>query len=142
MKSKFGVIALILALLALCCGIAAFLPLTPLAKYPDVKFFGSINLIFGCCCCVLAVAALVFGIIGRKKSERKGAATAGMIIGILMILVGISGSIFGGFMNLIADYVNEKPGNFISENMKEEDRQDLDKAINEIIKGMGADEVK
>lgn len=142
MKSKFGVIALILALLALCCGIAAFLPLTPLTKYPDIRFFGSINLIFGGVCCVLAIAALVFGIIGRKKSERKGTATAGMIIGIFMIVIGISGSIFGGLMGMVADYINEKPGNFISENMKESDRQELDKTLNELLKGMGAEVVK
>ena len=139
MKSKFGILALILALLALCCGIAAFMPLTPLVKYPEVKFFGTINLIFGCCCFVLAVLALVFGIIGRKKSERKGTATAGMIIGIFMILLGIISSLFGGLMNLVADYINEKPGNYIAENMKESDRQELDKAIDEILKGLGAD---
>ena len=133
MKNKKGLVALILALLALISLVLTCIPFVPLQKYPKIPFYSSINTYFALAAIVLGIAALIVGIIGRKGAQKKGTATAGLIIGIFMIIFGILGSLFALGLNLITDYLNDKPGNFISENYSEKEKQELDKTFDNIF---------
>ncbi len=44
---------------------------------------------------ILGPIAIILGVIGRKKDDSKGLATAGLIIGIIVTILAIIGLIFG-----------------------------------------------
>ena len=67
-----GLIALILGVLAV---VFSFIPVLSYSAIP------------------MAIAALILGILGRKADRQKGLATAGMIVGIVAIVLGVIFSI-------------------------------------------------
>lgn len=54
-----------------------------------------------CCGGIVAILAVVFGIIAKKKGSTSGMATAGLILGIVTFVIGILLSVLGVTANLM-----------------------------------------
>lgn len=129
---KTGIVGLVLAFVAIVLCVLAFVPMTPLEKY-NANFYSPMNIVFGVCSAVVAVIALIVSIVGTKKNAARGAGIAGIVLSAIMIAGGLAGAGTAAVLSQITDYLNEKPGNAISQTMSEQERQELDKTLQQLL---------
>ena len=104
-----GVVGLILSLVSLCCIGISWVPLVPLTGMGfdgHLSFYGFLNMILLGVAFVCASAAVVFAAMSKKDADKRGPRKAGMIIGIIAIVITLLASLGIGTMSMITEYIN------------------------------------
>ncbi|MBQ9460782.1 MAG: hypothetical protein IJU51_02530 [Clostridia bacterium] len=105
-----GVIGLITGLAALgLLGTAAFLhpeKLTGFGINGKMSFFGMTNIIMAWSGVAIAIAAIVFGVMANKKKDTKGPKKAGIVIGIIGVIIGLAVAGVVSLFSSITEFVN------------------------------------
>lgn len=133
-KNVKGIIGLVSGLLSLVLVLAAlFVPTTPI-NGTSMKFYGNLNLILCGCAVVLASVAIVFGVMSRKDADKKGPRKAGVIIGVIMILVSLIAAGIVYVMTMVTDYANNGHDSKIYQMVKDdpETAKSLDEAVEKL----------
>ncbi len=131
-KNVKGIIALVLGLLSLVLIGVAFYPMDSF-RGSIIKFYGSLNIVFGFLALAVAIAAVVMGAIGKKNTEKKGMAVAGLVIGIISIILSILTTCIVAALSTVTDYVNNGPDSWLAQNV--EDESEL-KQIDDALEGL------
>lgn len=120
----FGVIGLILGIVGLIGSLVGMI-------WPISNIITIIAL-------VLAVIGIVMSAIDIKKSEKHGKAVAGLVLGIIAVVIGVIMLIAcGGFKSTIGNAVNDLTSNYTAEelaNMSQEEQQSI---ANDLANNLG-----
>ena len=107
-----GVIGLVLGLASLALlGTSAFLPTEKLTGFGidgKMSFLGSINVILGWSGVVLAIAAIVFGILACRRKDTKGPRKSGIVIGIIGVILGLAVAGVVGLFSSLTEFINSE----------------------------------
>lgn len=129
-KNTKGFIGLTAGILSFASIIMTFVPFYQLAG-SSVKFLGAANVYFGIAAGLLALIAIVFGIMSRKDADKKGPRKAGVIIGAFALIIAMFSTGIAGLGSMITDYANHVEGNAISQ-MDSKTREPIDKMLVEL----------
>ncbi len=129
-KNTKGIIGLTAGILSFASIVMTFVPLYQLAG-TSIKFLGAANVYFGIAAGVLALIAIVFGIMSRKDADKKGPRKAGVIIGAFALIIAMFSTGIAGLGSMITDYANHVEGNTISQ-MNSKTREPVDKMLLEL----------
>ena len=136
-KNTKALISLILAAGAVVCLVLACIPMQELrilGKGTGIMLSGGINVLFAFIAFPIAIAALVFGILAKRKAPDKKA-TIGKVFGILCII----GSLFIGFcvsaISLLNDYANDPVNSTLGKSIRDdESRKQLDDLVKQMAR--------
>ena len=129
-KNVKGFVGLISALLAFGLIIVAFVPMTPLKDF-NINFYGGINTTVALVAAVLSLVAIVAGAMSVKHKDKKGPRKAGIIIGVLTLIISL---IFLGILSaasLITDYANGT-NQELTKSMTQEEKESLDSFLEQL----------
>ncbi len=129
-KNTKGIIGLTAGILSFASIIMTFVPLHQLAG-SSIMFLGTTNIFFGVAAGVLALIAIIFGIMSRKDADKKGPRKAGIIVGAFAIIIAMFSTGIAGLGSMITDYANHVEGNVISQ-MDSKTREPIDKMLVEL----------
>lgn len=130
-KNVKGYLGLTFGLLSVLFIILAFIPTNPL-KGIAINLHGSINVIFGWVACGLAILAIVFGALSKRDADKKGPRKAGVIIGIFAVVISLLSVMVVSLSATLADYINEVPGNSISQSLSKSQLKELNESIEKL----------
>ena len=132
-KNVKGIIALVLALVSLVLMGLAFVPMESL-RNTSVKFFGGLNILFGALALVAAIAAVVFGAMGKKNTDKKAMAITGMVIGIISIILSIFTTGIVAILSTVTDYINNGSESWLAQNIQDESQlKEIDDALDQLF---------
>ena len=100
----------------------------------SVALHSSFNVTLSLIAAGLGVVAIVFGILSVKDKDKRGPRKAGIIIGVIAVIVGLISCLFCSLTRMLVDYANGKTEDNIISQMDEQSRKDLDKLIDDIRK--------
>lgn len=135
-KSVKGLISLVAALLCIVCIIVSYIPFTPITiegTNKSVVFFSDINVILPGIAVLLALIAIVAGIMAGKDKDKSGPKRVGMIIGIFGIIIALITCGVTALMNEVGKFAQGKDCIF-SESLK--DNPDLQKSLDDFKKSL------
>ena len=138
-KNVVGYVGLILGLASIAMLIAAFaVPLTKLTGMGfdgKISFYGGTNVALAWIGVVLAIAAIVCGVVSKKYKDRQGPRKPGVIIGIICIILGLLASLVVGFMTSVTEFINsEGETGMIAELIN--DNKDVQKTMDDLLRAM------
>lgn len=119
-----GLASLILTGVALCLR-------TGKIEGSSVSLYGSVNIYLCFGAAALGLIALVLGILAVRHRDRKGPRKAGIIIGIIAIIIAMGSAGICGVVSSVVDYANGKPNTIFSK-VDGETRQQLDELVEKI----------
>ncbi len=137
-KSKGGMMSLVFALIALGLIVAAAIPMENI-RGTGVMLSGWFNAAFAAGAFVFAIAAIVASAASKKGGKRSVPAKAGMITGILFIVLSLMMSMGTCTVSLLSDYANKGEESLLGKNVKDnaEKKERLDGFLDNILKDAG-----
>lgn len=143
-KNVVGYVGLILGLASIAMLIAAFaVPLTKLTGMGfdgKISFYGGTNVALAWIGVVLAIAAIVCGVVSKKYKDRQGPRKPGVIIGIIGVILGLISAGVIGLFSMLTEYINsDGQTGFFADMAKDspDTKKQVDEAIRKIQEGFG-----
>lgn len=122
-----GLLSIVLVL------VAVFVPLEPL-KGLGVNWHGKVNVYIAVGAIVLAIVAIVFGILSRKDVDKKGPRKAGIIIGVIMVIISLIATGILAISYMMTDFINNGEESTLYQSAKDDPEQL--KQLDEISQGI------
>lgn len=131
-KNVKGFIGLFLGLGAIILiGVSIFLP-TEQIDGSSLSLPGKTNAIIALIAFFVGIAAIVFGVTSRKDKDKTGPRKAGVIIGVIAIILALISSALCSLLHLFVNYANGKIDQEIIADMDQKSLDKLDKYIEDI----------
>lgn len=138
-KNVKGIIGLCLALASVLLIIISFIPMTKLTGFGidgKISLYGQVNIVMAFAALVCAIAAIVFAVMAKKHSDKPGPRKAGLIIGIICILISLIALLTTTLVSSLTEYINnEGKSGTIYEAIKDDPdmKREMDDLVNNII---------
>lgn len=129
-KNVKGIVGLISALLAFVLIIVAFVPMTPL-KDINISFYGGINTAVALVAVLLSLVAIVAGAMSVKHKDKKGPRKAGIIVGVLTLIISLISWGMLSAATVLTDYVNGT-NQELTNSMTQEEKESLDNLLEQL----------
>ena len=136
-KKKSGLIAIISAAVSLIFLFISRIPMVPLKAYPQIVYFGTINVVFAVIAAVTALIALVFGCIFLDQKSSGFFRFIGLILGIITLVLSLPSAAYISYGAEISKYANGEESIF--SNASDLDKADLDNILRDLQKNSAAE---
>ena len=131
-KNVKGYIALFAGIAAIILICIALFVCTNTISGTSIALHGQMNVTLALIAAGLGVVAIVFGIMSRKDKDKPGPRKAGVIIGVITVIVGLLSCVFCSLSSMLVDYANGNADNSIFSEMDADTRQQIDDLIEQL----------
>ena len=131
-KNVKGFIGLFAAIGAIVLAFAALIFPASHISGSSLSLPGSMNVTMALIAAGLGVLAIIFGILAVREPDKQGPRKAGIIVGLLAILLGLGAAALCVILGMVDDCANNGPGNTLSQSLDESKKKEFDKLVEQI----------